>query len=397
MRPWKKRGFLHWLLFQDPAKRHPSQPRRKALPQQPPKELEVDLAENITETSDSHPETVIAYPVPCDEGVLEAKIIDFVENGGDDADAFTGHVKDEYPDEPMQEQNALESAVPPDITLDNLIIPIENHPDVTETASAQLSTAAETDLKQNDYVSSQLAIADLTMFLDALSSGKNLNAEEKLDEPQSGYVPEAEPQDDEPQVELPSLQQSKTDEIAGQAQYERVEQNLMAEPSTESGNEDLIITETPSTQDEAQDETLPETDTASEIESYQEPTSAEWPQVFTWEANNEAEREPKIESEPLPDYIREANEELPLSMQSIEAPSAPLADDIEQTPPVKPVDTHTCNLCGTVSEKSDNFCGKCGTKLTEPPTVKAYCANCGVKNEHLLKFCGDCGHKLVRS
>jgi len=106
MLPWKKRGFLHWLLFQEPSRKKAARPRRRALPQHPPKfvEAEAHFDENAT-VLENQPETVEAYPMP-DETVIEAKIADFVES--DFMPEFTGHVQDEEPDEPMPEQDVPE-------------------------------------------------------------------------------------------------------------------------------------------------------------------------------------------------------------------------------------------------------------------------------------------------
>jgi len=83
MRPWKKRGFLHWLFFQDPGKKKSRKPRKPVIHK--PKLLETSLTyEDSTTTGEVWAAPVMAYPVPNGEEVLEANIIDFVESDFDE-------------------------------------------------------------------------------------------------------------------------------------------------------------------------------------------------------------------------------------------------------------------------------------------------------------------------
>ena len=138
MRPWKKRGFLYWLFFQD-SKKRVTKPRRRALPQHPPKfiEAEAHFEESAT-VVDNQPEPGVAYPVPSGETVIEAKIAEFIEN--DFVPEFTGHVQDEEPDGAVPGYGEISAGVEEDT----------NAPDITVEANPEDIDALHEEEQRED-------------------------------------------------------------------------------------------------------------------------------------------------------------------------------------------------------------------------------------------------------
>ena len=50
----------------------------------------------------------------------------------------------------------------------------------------------------------------------------------------------------------------------------------------------------------------------------------------------------------------------------------------------------TCDICGTLNFKEDNYCSYCGYKLK----LKHICPNCGENNSDLANFCENCGEQI---
>ncbi|MCL2378572.1 MAG: zinc ribbon domain-containing protein [Defluviitaleaceae bacterium] len=444
MRPWNKRGFLHWLFFQDPGKRVANKPRKQTRQKPPPKPLEEAAYADESITAENWHEPVVAYPMPNGEEVLEAKLIDFVENDYGDADELTGQAHEEEMPGPYG----------PEIT-----IPLnEDISAVPDSATDETETPQESDASK------------LMMLLDEPNSALFMNVPEQPDIPQTLETPDVQQQDSE---NLSAVPQAETDKVGKHIQDESDVQNRIPEHITpeddnvagavfspennddtlaESTNVELpdvsgwetdvqtlhdpISTEVSVSAQESDNESVLEYvqepdnepeyaqkpndesvlkytqesnhEPASEHtqESNNEPASEhthepnnELAPEYTHESNNDLAPEyiPNTAIEALPAYIREANEELPLMPPGAEAPCEPGSQTYHHAPQSHPHAIQTCDQCGTISNKTDNYCGRCGANLLKPqiPPVTAYCGSCGAKNEHKLKFCGDCGYKLV--
>ena len=61
----------------------------------------------------------------------------------------------------------------------------------------------------------------------------------------------------------------------------------------------------------------------------------------------------------------------------------------------------SCSECGTVNEKSDNYCSECGHKLKEiskyDKNYKEYCPVCKEPVTEDMNYCGSHGHKIIRN
>ena len=157
MRPWGKRGFLHWLFFQNPKKKPSGASRRAHSPKLLTTESQKDSG-----SYDDWPDPVVAYPMPYGEGVLEANIIDFVESDYQVENVFTR--RDGKHDETIIDGDSTEATT----TWDEILADITSYGTLEDTPD---STAAENVPEDNGH--------------------------EVTDEPEDrSVVPEDEPQDD---------------------------------------------------------------------------------------------------------------------------------------------------------------------------------------------------------
>ncbi|MCL2404466.1 MAG: zinc ribbon domain-containing protein [Defluviitaleaceae bacterium] len=432
-----KRGILDWLFFQAPNKKNTPRPRKK-LPRAP-KYLETGAIEGDAITIENRPEPVIVYPVPCDEGVLEAKIIDFVENdyGGEfaEADADTTPVAEAEPEEVRPD--SVMSAVM--MLLDESdLSPVSNAPEATGVTLPD-EVSQEDEVPQPDEISQVYEAPQLDEVQQEDEAPQLDDVPQVEDAPQSNEMPHVDvaPQEDEvselhyhPTHELPVPPSETIDEPPHDQPSDDTVQDWMTGYVTWADDAGIKMTapvqaDEDATHTPADDDTPPSLaldayDYAQAPPEYTGDIATQTPPEYAGDANTQTPPEytPKYNKDALPDYIREANDELPLDMAMANATPAPeqqvyeteaninnipKADTSEpeayeyESPQTHPtnINTNTCNQCGTISGEDDNFCGRCGTRLTKPLDVSAYCGYCGVKNEHMLKFCGDCGHKLV--
>ena len=134
MRPWGKRGFLHWLFFQNPKRKPSGAARRGHSPK-----LLTTKSQQDSGRYDDWPDPVVAYPVPYGEGVLEANIIDVVESDYEVENVFTR--RSEEQDESIIDMGSQELDESGDVTHEDF--PVEIFPN-------EAAPSPENDLEPED-------------------------------------------------------------------------------------------------------------------------------------------------------------------------------------------------------------------------------------------------------
>jgi len=402
MRPWQKRGFLNWLFFQDPGKRKSPAPRRRAIPVHPPKVSEEAAQPEAATTiaaaeSEGWEESVAVYPMPPNESVIEAKIIDFIENEFETNSQYAGYTQDESIPEPMQSQDAVET-----------VTPFEE--DASVSFYAEYASEAEEMPPESSKSTIMMLLdePDSTLFKNVLDTPdvKHVVAVEEQEEPQYS---------NEPPVEQPAEQLTEAPQDEGTAQDWVLEyvvgpngENFIGTEPEEDNSDMLqeytdfasaenqsepINTETPqiSTWEEAGAETIPEPTIADILQTPTRDDEVLTPQATAYESDTIAQHEYGLENDIMTPKASSYDTDFIL-------PAEPY--NTVTSPTISP-QTVTCEKCDITYDNAENFCGGCGTPLirSKPniPPVNAFCGNCGAKNEHMMKFCGDCGHNLTTS
>lgn len=285
MPPKKKRSFLDWLFFQSPSKKSPPPRRKRPLPRHPSNPAEVAPPQDEIIRNESQAEPLIVYPVPCDEGVLESHI-DFVE---DEADSdFAGYISDEKNDIPqpgVETKAALEPAATLEEMMDSFYNPEQEEAPMLDFMLESLESAAK---MPNAPAMNVGAVDDTTAPEQATTA-------ETMATPLYDSTTVVEVPPDVSPVEAPPVHTAP----------------IYTEILPESSNVEAVQSPTPEAE--------------AETEASLEPTSTEWSQLFAWENADETKPEAtyKFEKDSLPDYIREANEELPLWAVKKDEPPAP--------------------------------------------------------------------------
>ena len=319
MRPWKSRGFLRWMFFQAPSKSKVSRPAPRELPNQETAPLTETEPQDDDNTGDEWFELAVAYSMPCDENVLEAQIIDFVESEYDE-DEFTKHTQDEEWAKPVHMPESP-----------GFIIPgMDEHEEEPE----PISNETPSDASKSTLVM-LLDKPSSSLFTDVLNKpDAQADDEQTVQQPQN--IPEA-PEDS------PEEPQQSNETPTG--------------PSGESPMQDDSVTR--------------DWTTEYAVSNFGEGFTETAPLP----ASEDAPSEPEDTLEVQTPLLAAEDENLPISANTdtLACDTCGTAHTSEDlfcgscgTRLVKPVSQEVsayCGSCGTKNEHKMNFCGNCGYKL----------------------------------